>query len=99
MGNPCCTHRVMCSAVRYSTSVRPAAENSTPPACAPQMFESSRDLLAELQRAENEQQVRHQNENDKVRPVFKEIGAAQNDRAHERDEICRGKECAERIKN
>src|SRR5436309_16141222 len=58
-----------------------------------------RDLFSKSQGAESKKQVRHQNENDEILPVFEEICAAQNDGAHERDKIGRGKECAERIKN
>src|SRR6266436_1034790 len=46
----------------------------------PTRFPESRPTLCnffpELQRAENEQQVGHQNENRKIRPVFEEICAA-----------------------
>src|SRR5256886_1301195 len=58
-----------------------------------------RDLFSKSQGAESKKQVRHQNENDEILPVFEEICAAQNDGAHERDKIGRGKECAKRIKN
>src|SRR5438067_2237262 len=59
----------------------------------------SRDLFSELQRANNEKQVGHHNENEKIRPVFEEICAAQNDRAHQRDEIRCGEERAEPVEN
>src|ERR1044071_3868044 len=62
-------------------------------------FFSSADLFAKEERAKREQQDRHDDENEQVRPVFKQLRAAKNDRAHERDEIGRGKNCAQRIKN
>ena len=58
-----------------------------------------RDFSPEPQCAENEEQVRHQNENDKVVPVFEQICASQNDRAHECDEIGGGEKRAERVEN
>src|SRR6266436_2054381 len=58
-----------------------------------------RDFPAEAECTENEKEVRHQNENEKIRPVFKKIRSAQNDRAHERNEVRRREECAERIEN
>src|SRR5215471_6020917 len=61
--------------------------------------QSSRDLLPKLQRAKNEQKVRHKNQNKKILPVFEEICAAQNDRPHQRDEVRRWEERTERIKN
>src|ERR1051326_1441279 len=57
------------------------------------------DLFAKEQRAKGEEQDRHDDENEQVRPVFEQLRAAKNDRAHERDEVGRGKNCAERIKN
>src|SRR5438045_3553635 len=75
---------------------RPSAR----PAVAPyQIIRTLRDLFSKSQGAENKKQVRHQNENDEILPVFEEICAAQNDGAHERDKVGRGKECAKRIKN
>ena len=58
-----------------------------------------RDLGSKPRCAESEEQSRHHNENGKLRPVFEEICSAQNNRAHECDEIGRGKQCAESIKN
>jgi len=55
-------------------------------------------VLRNADTAESEEQGRHHNKNGKVRPVFEEIRSAQNDRAHERDEICRGEERAEGVK-
>ena len=58
-----------------------------------------RDLFSKSQGAESKKQVRHQNEDDEILPVFEEICSAQDNGAHERDKIGRGKERAERIKN
>ena len=57
------------------------------------------DLFPKSQRAEHEKQDRHEDEDGEVRPVFEEMRAAQNDRAHERDEIGGWEKRAERIKN
>jgi hypothetical protein len=57
------------------------------------------DLLSETQRADTEKQDRHDDQDNEVRPVFEKMRAAQNDRAHERNEISRGQEGAERVKN
>src|SRR6266487_7081851 len=57
------------------------------------------DLLPKPQSTEDEKQDRHYDEDGEVRPVFEQMCAAQNDRAHERDEISRRKECAEGVKN
>src|SRR6266480_5651420 len=58
-----------------------------------------RNFSPKPQRAETEQQDRHHHQDNKILPVFEERRAAQNDRAHERDKIRRGKEGAERIEN
>src|SRR6266536_1143150 len=42
----------------------------------PKLRSTLRDFPAEAQRAQNEKKVRHQNQNEKIRPVFKEICAA-----------------------
>src|SRR4029453_17488041 len=57
------------------------------------------DLLSKPQSAKNKKQDRHQDKDGKVRPVFEKMCAAQNDRAHQGDEICGGEERAERVKN
>ena len=58
-----------------------------------------RNFSPKSQRAETEQQDRHHHQDNKVLPVFQKRCAAQNDRAHKRDEICRGEERAEGVKN
>src|SRR5438132_11895406 len=63
------------------------------------VIRSSRELFPKPQSAQTEKQIRHHNKYQEVGPVFEKIGAAQNDRAHERDEISRRKERPERIKN
>src|SRR6266699_1349999 len=60
---------------------------------------SSRDLLAKSKSTKNEEQDRHHNEDGEGRPVFEEMCTAQNDSAHQRDEIGRREERAKRVKN
>ena len=57
------------------------------------------DLFPKSQRAEHEKQDRHDDEDCEMGPVFKKMCAAQNDRAHERDEVGGREKSAERIKN
>src|ERR1043166_6651504 len=45
------------------------------------------DLFAKEQRAKREEQDRHDDEDEQMGPVFEKYGAAQNDRAHKRNEI------------
>jgi len=78
---------------------RPAAENSTPAACAPRDSYRSRELFPEPYSAKTKKQIRHHNKYQQVGPVFEKICAAQNDCAHERDEIRRRKQRTERIEN
>src|SRR5882757_5054550 len=94
------TTRVPRQSLTFSRTdaVRPAAERCTPAACAPPIASRSRDLGSKPRCAESEEQSRHHNENGKLRPVFEEICSAQNDRAHECDEIGCRKQCAESIK-
>src|SRR5437763_3322470 len=57
------------------------------------------DLLAKSQRAEHEEQDRHDDEDGEVRPVFDKMCAAQNDCAHERDEVGGRVKRAKGVKN
>src|SRR4030095_4833666 len=59
----------------------------------------SGELFPEAQSAETKKQIRHNNKHQKVRPVFEKICTPQNDRAHKRNEIRRGKQRTQRVKN
>src|SRR5207248_11377523 len=49
-----------------------------------------REFFPEPQSTQTKKQIRHHNKHYKIRPVFEEICAAQNNPAHKRNEIRRG---------
>ena len=67
--------------------------------CSDDCLALSTNLFAKAERAENEECDRHDDQDREMRPVFEKMCAAQNDGAHERNEIGRGKKRAECIKD
>src|SRR5438067_11966358 len=79
--------------------LRIAVENSTTSVCARLVSYRSRELVPEPHNAKTKKHIRHHNKYQQVGPVFEKMCAAQNDCAHERDEIRRRKQRTERIEN